>query len=61
MYLFIVLCAVDLIWLFSIFSAWTTYLNANPVWNELGFLHHLAIWVSIINLLIKLGLCGALF
>ena len=49
-----------MVWLFSIYASWTTHLETNPIWNNLSFLHHFAIVMSILNLLIKIGLIVSL-
>ena len=48
-----VLVIVDVIWLISVGSVWNNIIPGNDVWNSLRFIHHFAIFWSIINLVLK--------
>ena len=51
-----VLIVVDLIWLLSVGSIWTGAQNGNDAWNHLHGLHCFAIFISVINLILKIVL-----
>ena len=48
-----ILIIVDLFWLLSVGNAWTKVIPGNTVWNSLSFIHHFAIFWSIVNLCLK--------
>ncbi|CAD8097721.1 unnamed protein product [Paramecium sonneborni] len=50
-----ILILVDLIWLLSVGSIWTATEKNNPVWGHLHGLHVFVIFISIVNVLLKVG------
>ncbi|CAD8085224.1 unnamed protein product [Paramecium primaurelia] len=55
-----ILILVDLIWLLSVGSIWTATEKNNPVWGHLHGLHVFVIFISIINVLLKVGVIVAI-
>lgn len=51
-----ILILVDLIWLLSVGSIWTATEKNNPVWGHLHGLHVFVIFISIVNVLLKVFL-----
>lgn len=48
-----VLIFVDLIWLLAVGGIWTTWLKNNKVWDDMHGLHVFALFMSVINLIVK--------
>ncbi len=48
-----VLVLIDFIWLLAVGGVWTTWLSNNKVWNSLHGLHVFVIFMSVVNLLVK--------
>lgn len=44
---------LDIIWVFSVFSVWTTKIKGYKAWNKLYNLHVFALFFSFVNILIK--------
>ncbi|CAD8077857.1 unnamed protein product [Paramecium primaurelia] len=55
-----ILILVDLIWLLSVGSIWTATEKNNPVWGHLHGLHVFVIFISIVNVLLKVGAIAAI-
>lgn len=56
-----ILILVDLIWLLSVGSIWTATEKNNPVWGKLHGLHVFVIFISIVNLILKVKFLYLLF
>lgn len=50
-----ILILVDLIWLLSVGSIWTASEKNNPVWGHLHALHSFVIFISVVNLILKVN------
>ena len=48
-----ILILIDLIWLLSVGSIWTATEKNNPVWGHLHGLHAFVIFISVVNLFLK--------